>query len=561
MSFFNDDSSSGKRLDVSAAAMKAAAKSLEGFVPDNDPVRLPADILPRRGLVVVSGQFGSGKTKVLRHLVETHLTKNPSAKVIEVADITPAAANLITRGYPHAAQVISGEHVASIAEGVRRSMTANPDMIIMWEMRDKDSIRAALHAAMSGHLVLASAHAESASDLFRRAYALLASDREAMIDLAHVLRLVIHQDLQHMRDGFMVGRQFLRIDDSVLAALRNAQVETWAEILDRSIFGDRGAEDFGSMMPFQRYGHDSNGHRRVVLERFFTPDQMPVRKRAARAAVKTALRLDNSAPMRLSTPAGAEPLPEGMVLLMGAEGSGKSEMLLALASQAVRTGRRAFLLDREDFVASAQSRSAVKSAIMGFGLWRDADLLLHPVPFLKSAHPKHLLDLCAECHPGDFLGINLDLLPFDSEDLLSVVRALARNGRHVVLSSQISTLRISPESLDGIQSVLMMRQVNAGPWMDRIVKAAGLDAVPDPRTLQSLRPGEGFLAHAGTLTPFKADMVRPGTFGLSPAAEAAAARLEAALGTHPCATHTERLEMVARSFGFRSWHAAQGRKT
>lgn len=56
--------------------------------------------------------------------------------------------------------------------------------------------------------------------------------------------------------------------------------------------------------------------------------------------------------------------------------------------------------------------------------------------------------------------------------------------------------------------------------------------------------------------------LRPGAFGLSPAARAAAAaRLETALGERPCSTHTERLEMVARAFGFRSWHAEKGRKT
>lgn len=560
MSFFNDDSSSGKRLDVSAAAMKAAAKSLEGFVPDNDPVRLPADILPRRGLVVVAGHAGSGKSTTLKKLIERELAARPSAKVIEVADITPAALNLVTRGHARASQVVSGEHVASMGEGVLRSLTRKPDMIVMSEMRDGDAVRAALQAAMSGHLVLATAHAGSASDLFRRVHATLEGDRQAMIDLVYTLRVVIHQNLVRKNDGFQVTRQFLWIDENVLATLRNAPVETWTEILDRRIFGGRKMTDFGHLSSFRKFAHDPSGNRHVVLERFFNPDRKRDRKQAARAAVKAALQVDRPAPLCVFTPAGSEPLPQGMTLLMGAEGSGKSEMTLGLASQAVQAGRRAFLLDDEDFIASVQDRAGREAALVGKDFWRDADLVLQPLPFLGSARVEHVIDLCVAAKPGDLLAINLDILGHDAQDSFTLLRALADRGHHVVVSTQEMRGHVSSADLDDLKTLVLMRQVNAGSWMDRILKMAGLETIPAPRTMQALRPGEGFLAHAGTLTPFRSDMMRPGTFGLPPAAEAAAARLDVALGKHPCATHTERLEMVARAFGFRSWHAAQGRR-
>jgi twitching motility protein PilT len=105
------------------------------------------------------------------------------------------------RGIVHQREV--GLHIPSFATGLRCALREAPDVILLGELRDRDTIAAALTAAETGHLVLATLHAPNAAGAIDRMIDAFpeAQQRQARWQLAAVLRTVITQFLLPRRDG------------------------------------------------------------------------------------------------------------------------------------------------------------------------------------------------------------------------------------------------------------------------------------------------------------------------------------------------------------------------
>ena len=126
------------------------------------------------GLVLVSGPTGSGKTTTIAGIIEAINLSRP-AKVVTIEDpieflFRPNQAEIIQREV--------GRDLPSYAEGLRQALRQNPDVIVVGEIRDADSVLAALQAAETGHLVIGSVHASSVVETVRRLI-LLAPERAA----------------------------------------------------------------------------------------------------------------------------------------------------------------------------------------------------------------------------------------------------------------------------------------------------------------------------------------------------------------------------------------------
>ena len=115
----------------------------------NDIVQYP------RGLVLVVGPTGSGKTTTLYSLLSE--LRGPHAKIITLEDPVEYELGGITQ-IP-----IDSYKGASFAKGLRTVLRLDPDIIMLGEIRDDDTIQTALRAALTGHLVLSTFHATSAS--------------------------------------------------------------------------------------------------------------------------------------------------------------------------------------------------------------------------------------------------------------------------------------------------------------------------------------------------------------------------------------------------------------
>ncbi|WP_075182250.1 type IV pilus twitching motility protein PilT [Pantoea sp. 1.19] len=145
------------------------------------------------GLILVSGATGSGKSTTLTALVAA-MHQQPARHIITLED---PIEYLYGEGASLIQQREVGEHCASFSEGLRAALREDPDVILLGELRDADSIRLALTAAETGHLVLATLHARHAAQAIERLVDVFPAEEKATVrsQLAGSLRAVVAQRL------------------------------------------------------------------------------------------------------------------------------------------------------------------------------------------------------------------------------------------------------------------------------------------------------------------------------------------------------------------------------
>ncbi|HEY5948625.1 MAG TPA: PilT/PilU family type 4a pilus ATPase, partial [Kofleriaceae bacterium] len=180
-----------------------AARLVRERVPSLSDLALPAElgsvVDQRDGLVLVCGPTGSGKSTTLASLVDL-LDQRRAAHVITLED--PIEYRFAARRcIIHQREL--GTHIPSFAAGLRAALREAPDVILLGELRDRDTIAAALTAAETGHLVLATLHAPNAIGAIDRVIDAFpdSAQRQIRHQLAACLRTVITQFLLPRRDG------------------------------------------------------------------------------------------------------------------------------------------------------------------------------------------------------------------------------------------------------------------------------------------------------------------------------------------------------------------------
>jgi twitching motility protein PilT len=219
------------RLNVfqSSAGLAAALRILPASPPSLAELRLPMPLddlvdLPH-GLVVVCGATGSGKSTTLAALVSDALARRPSM-VITLEDPIE-----YTLGRPGMAGAVRqrqvGRDVVDFASGLRDALREDPDILLIGEMRDPETVSLALTAAETGHLVLASLHSRSAASAIERIVDTYPAARQQQIrvQLADALRVVVAQRLVPYAggDGRVVALEVLRVNHAVAASIREAR--------------------------------------------------------------------------------------------------------------------------------------------------------------------------------------------------------------------------------------------------------------------------------------------------------------------------------------------------
>jgi twitching motility protein PilT len=152
-----------------------------------------------RGLFLVTGPTGCGKTTTLATMVDyinTHMDKH----IITVEDP-------IEYYHPHKKSIVNqrelGVDVPSFSEALRRGMRADPDVMMVGEMRDLDTIQAAITAAETGHLVFATLHTTGAEGTCNRIIDAFPVDQQEQVrvQLSVSILAVISQQLVRRADG------------------------------------------------------------------------------------------------------------------------------------------------------------------------------------------------------------------------------------------------------------------------------------------------------------------------------------------------------------------------
>ena len=197
-----------------------------------EQLRLPPmlkDLLRRsRGLILVTGPTGSGKSTTLASMVNW-INENEHGHIITIEDP-------IEYMHQHKKCIITQREVQtdlpSFAEGVRSALRQDPDVILIGEMRDLETIEAAVTAAETGHLVLATLHTSGAVRTIDRIVdAFPANARDQIrVQLASSLSAVISQSLLHtVNESRVAAFEILVRTDGVAAKIRDGktyQVQT-----------------------------------------------------------------------------------------------------------------------------------------------------------------------------------------------------------------------------------------------------------------------------------------------------------------------------------------------
>ncbi len=171
-------------------------KSLEDL--DLPPVLLDFADLPM-GLVLVTGPTGSGKSTTLAAIIRYIATRRP----VHVITIEDPMEFLFTDDVASISQREVGTDTTSFSEALRNAMRQDPDVIMVGEMRDLETIGTVITAAETGHLVFSTLHTNSAPQTIDRILDAFPSEQQGQIrsQLAQVLKAVVTMKLVERQDG------------------------------------------------------------------------------------------------------------------------------------------------------------------------------------------------------------------------------------------------------------------------------------------------------------------------------------------------------------------------
>ena len=176
---------------------------IQGDVPTLDGLKLPpvlADIvMQKRGLVLIVGATGSGKSTTLASMID-HRNRNRSGHILTVEDP-------IEYLFKHHKSVVNQREIGidthSWAEALRNAMRQAPDCILIGEIRDRDTMQAAVAYAQTGHLCLATLHANNAYHALNRIINFFPLENRTLLflDLAVSLKCIMSQRLVRQLNG------------------------------------------------------------------------------------------------------------------------------------------------------------------------------------------------------------------------------------------------------------------------------------------------------------------------------------------------------------------------
>jgi twitching motility protein PilT len=194
-----------------------------------DAVRSFTDL--RRGLVLVTGPTGSGKSTSLASLIDI-INRTKPLHIVTVEDP-------IEFLHVHKRCVISqreiGEDTASFSEALRRVLRQDPDVVLVGELRDLETISTALTAAETGHLVFATLHTQDAPSTIDRIIDVFPANQQEQIriQLGSALQGVVTQQLVPTKDGHgrVAACEILVCTPAVQNLIRGAKTHQVASIM------------------------------------------------------------------------------------------------------------------------------------------------------------------------------------------------------------------------------------------------------------------------------------------------------------------------------------------
>lgn len=218
--------------------VSAALRLLSDRIPRLDSLGLPPAVLdfPRipRGLVLVTGETGSGKSTTMAALID-QVNRTRAENIITIEDPieyvhTPVKSVISQREV--------GQDTASFQHALRAALREDPDVLLIGEMRDLETIQTALTAAETGHFVLATLHTKSAAESIDRVVEVFpeGQQRQVRLQLSTCLVAVLSQQLLPRKDGAgrVLAAELMMVTPAIRNLIREAKTPQIASSLATS---------------------------------------------------------------------------------------------------------------------------------------------------------------------------------------------------------------------------------------------------------------------------------------------------------------------------------------
>jgi twitching motility protein PilT len=186
-------------LGTPALVMRVIMPTIRTIEELNLPPVLKDVTLAHRGLVLITGTTGSGKSTTLAAMIDL-INTTYRCKILTIEDpveFTHANQKALV------SQLEVGLDTPSFEHGLRQALRQDPDVILVGELRDSETMRMALRAADTGHQVFATVHSSNASQTIERVLAMVPPDERniATAQLASALEAVVSQRLAVTKEG------------------------------------------------------------------------------------------------------------------------------------------------------------------------------------------------------------------------------------------------------------------------------------------------------------------------------------------------------------------------
>jgi len=208
-------------------------------VPPYEELRLPPVLLnlimEKRGLVLVAGSTGSGKSTTLAAMID-YRNANRSGHILTIEDP-------IEYLFEHKQSVINqreiGVDTVNYMQALQNALREAPDLIMIGEIRDKETMQQALLHTLTGHLCLSTIHANNSYHALSRIINLFPHDARAAVlsDLSIGLRAIVSQRLVRNRDGEQQPAVEILLNTTLIADLiKNGEFAQIKEAMEQSLY-------------------------------------------------------------------------------------------------------------------------------------------------------------------------------------------------------------------------------------------------------------------------------------------------------------------------------------
>jgi twitching motility protein PilU len=216
-----------------AMVLRYIPSSVPKFESLNLPPILQELILHKRGLLLMVGSTGSGKSTTLAAMVN-HRNENQSGHILTIEDP-------IEFSHPNVQSIINqrevGQDTLSYANALKSSLREAPDVILIGEIRDRETMEAAIELAGTGHLAISTLHANNAHQTMDRIINMFPQElhKQLFMDLSLNLRAIISQRLVIGKDGKRVAAVEVMLNTPHIADLiLKGQVDEIRQAMEES---------------------------------------------------------------------------------------------------------------------------------------------------------------------------------------------------------------------------------------------------------------------------------------------------------------------------------------